>query len=297
MGQSSDRRLLVLALLTAVIAISSAGPVVRVAEPLPAGVIAALRVSITGVLLLVFSLRSTRDVLRKCVAEPELGLRVLAAAAMLALHFGAWITSLTMTSVVRSVALVSTQPIFAGLIDRFFGDRPAPTLYLGTAVAVAGTVVMTVGAPDALAGGAWQGDALALLGALAAAIYLSVGRSVSERLPLRGYFVSVNLVAAALLAGYALALGVDWQPAAATNIDYLSVLYLGVVPGIVGHGLLNWAVRRIPVHVVSLAVLLEPVGAGIIAWVALGERVSPVEAAGALLLLGGVAVGLPRRKV
>ncbi|HLT40021.1 MAG TPA: EamA family transporter, partial [Enhygromyxa sp.] len=58
---------------------------------------------------------------------------------------------------------------------------------------------------------------------------------------------------------------------------------------------LNWAVRRVPVHTVSLAVLLEPAGAALIAWALLGEGVGLREAVGAGVLLVGVAVGLPRR--
>lgn len=293
----SDRRLLVPALGAAVLAISSAGPVVRLAQPLEPGVIAAVRVMLTGLVLAALSPSSTREAITKCLRDRALLGRVVLAALMLGLHFGTWITSLTMTTVVRSVALVSTQPIFAGFLGRMLGDRAPPRLYLGALVAIGGTVVMTLEAAVGPAGNMGLiGDMLALCGAITAAIYLAVGRSVSDRIPLTGYFVLVNLLAGSFLALYAVAIGVDWNAPAATQNDWLAVLYLGLVPGIIGHGLMNWAVRRVPVHVVSLAVLLEPVGAGVIAWVALGEGVSALEAMGAAILVGGVALGLPRRE-
>jgi drug/metabolite transporter (DMT)-like permease len=90
--------------------------------------------------------------------------------------------------------------------------------------------------------------------------------------------------------------GSTFVPEAVTTGDYLAVVWLGLIPGIVGHGLLNWAVRKLPVHTVSLAVLLEPAGAALLAWALLGEQVGVRETAGAAVLLAGVAVGLPWRK-
>ena len=74
------------------------------------------------------------------------------------------------------------------------------------------------------------------------------------------------------------------------------VLYLGLVPGVVGHGLLNWSVRRLPVHVVSLLVLLEPVGAGALAWLLLDEVPTVHEGVGAVVLLVGIGSSLGARE-
>ena len=46
-----------------------------------------------------------------------------------------------------------------------------------------------------------------------------------------------DLFAAAMLLGYASVVGVDWSGAGAEQSDWLAVVYLGLVPGIVGHGL------------------------------------------------------------
>ncbi|MFO7563096.1 MAG: EamA family transporter [Enhygromyxa sp.] len=286
-----------IALGAAVVAISTAAAVIKLAQPLPPEVVACLRVSVTALGLLLIGRRATLRALRSLLGSPRDAGWTALAGLCLAAHFGAWIASLSLTTVVRSVALVSTQPLFAGLLARALGDRAPRRLYLGTLVAIAGTVLMI---EPGESGGAWLGDLLALSGALTAAIYLAIGRRVHARLgdalPLEGYLVCVNLVAAASLGLFALALGSAFVPEQVEVGDYLAVVWLGLIPGIVGHGLLNWAVRRVPVHTVSLAVLLEPAGAALIAWVLLGEGVGLREALGAGVLLLGVALGLPRRR-
>lgn len=299
-GQASE--LVPVGLGVAVLAISSAAPVIRLAAPLGPEVIACLRVSVSAVVLALVTHRASARALRLLVGSRREALWTILAGLCLAAHFGAWIASLSMTTVVRSVALVSTQPLFAGLFARALGDRAPPRLYLGSAVAIAGTLIMIVTLEPQTSSAtsqAWLGDLLALSGAVTAAMYLAIGRKVhanlGDVLPVEGYFVCVNLVAASALWIFALARGAELAPIGVEQSDYLAVLWLGLLPGIVGHGLLNWAVRRVPVHVVSLAALLEPAGAAVLAWLLLAEVPVARELLGAALLIAGVALGLPRR--
>jgi drug/metabolite transporter (DMT)-like permease len=286
---------LVLGLGGAVTALSSAALVILLAEPLPPTVIAAGRVAVTGVVLLVLGARSL-GVTWQALREPGARLRVAGASALLALHFGAWVASLGMTSVPRSVALVATQPLFAGIFGRLVGDRAPPSLYGGAGLAVVGTLLM-VGGAEAEAAGGWNlGDGLALLAGAAAAGYLVVGRSVGQSLPLRPYLGLVHVGAAMILCAAAPALEDELWPAGVTLADLGAIVYLGLVPGVVGHGLLNWAVRSVPVHVVALAILFEPVGATVLTVLVLGHGVEVGEALGGGVLLLGVALGLPRRR-
>lgn len=284
-------------LLSAVAAISSAALVILLADPLDPTVIAAGRVAVTGVALTILAGRGAAPVWRAAIDDRAVRDRMVLASALLALHFGAWIASLTMTTVVRSVTLVATQPLLAGVVGRLLGDRAPWTLFAGGAVAVGGTALMVVGdgtGAEALAPN--LGDGLALLAAAAAAGYLAVGRSLRERLPLSGYLGAVHLLAAVMLVAYGLATQITWVPPSASGADLLAVLYLGLVPGVVGHGLLNWAVRYLPVHVVSLAIVLEPIGAAALAVLVLGRHVTTLEVAGAAIVLSAVAIGVRRRR-
>lgn len=281
----------------AVTAISSAALFILLAQPLPATVIAAGRVGVTGVVLVLLGARAVPQawaVLRR----PGVRGRVLVAAVLLAVHFGTWVASLSMTTVPRSVTLVATQPLFAGLLGRMVGDRAPWSLYGGAALAVVGTLVMVGGGGSSTAPmaplGFNLGDGLALLAAAAAAGYLVVGRSVGQRLPLRPYLGLVHLLASVMLWSVA-AVFEPWSWPGVGWMHLGAVLYLGLVPGVVGHGLLNWAVRHVPVHVVALAILFEPVGATVLTVLVLGHPVGLAELLGAAVLLLGVGLGLPRR--
>jgi drug/metabolite transporter (DMT)-like permease len=283
----------------AVVAVSTAAIFVIYAAPLEPGVIAAMRVAITAVGLGLLGWRSLPSVLRLCAEDPRLAARIALASALLAVHFVTWFASLGLTSVVRSVTLVATQPLFAGLLAHLVGDRASLRLYVGATIAIAGAALMageTAQATAATGTSPLVGDALALIGAASAAAYLVIGRSVRDKMPLPGYLALVHAAAAVMLVLYSLAAGLRFALPEAAAADYLAVVYLGLVPGMVGHGLFNWAVRHVPVHVVSLAALLEPVGASILAWILFATAVGPLEATGALVLLVGVAVGLPRAR-
>ena len=281
------------ALAVAVTAISSAALVILLAEPLHPLVIATGRVAITGVALTLLGATAVPALWRALREEPALLWRIGLAGLLLGVHFGAWIASLSLTTVLRSVALVTTQPLFAGLVGRMIGDRADPKLYIGTGVAIAGTLVLAW--PGQSGEGSVLGDTLALIGAAAAAGYLAVGRSLRTRFELRPYLGLVHLIGATLLALTALAIGVDWRPPGTQTADLLALLYLGLIPGVIGHGLLNWSVRHVPVHTVALVILLEPIGATVLAVAILAKPVTLLEIIGATILFGGVAIGLFRR--
>lgn len=278
------------ALVLGVSAVSSAATLILLAAPLPPLSIAAGRVLVTGLVLCLLGAREI-GALRRVVLDPSLRTKVLLAGALLAVHFGTWIASLTMTTVLRSTTLVALQPVFAGIVGRVLGDRVSKWLYVGALVSTMGTAMLVLGAHVDEGHGSTAGDVLALIGAASAAGYLAIGRSVRDVVPLRPYLGSVHLVAGLWLLGSALLLG-PLVPAGVALENWGAVLYLGLVPGVIGHGLLNWAVRRMPVHIVSLAVLLEPLGSTALAWVVLSRGVTAFEVLGAAVVLLGVVLGM-----
>jgi drug/metabolite transporter (DMT)-like permease len=277
-----------LALLLAILAVSTGAPFARWAAPAPAIAIAALRVAMAAVLLLAAGWRELGSLGR--IARRDQPLVVLSGV-LLAVHFGSWIASLSFTSTAASVALVCTNPIFAALFGRLLGDRVTAREIAGIAIAACGCAV--------LAGGDWQaggpaliGDGLALIGAATAAAYLVVGRRLRTALPLLPYLGAVNAIAALCLVIAALVLGAPLAglPAQA----YVACAGAAVLASFVGHSLLNAAVRTTPTHLVALAVLGEPIGSSLITWAAFGERPPLHAAIGGAVVLGGIAIGFVR---
>jgi drug/metabolite transporter (DMT)-like permease len=206
---------------------------------------------------------------------------------VLALHFGLWLPSLTMTSVATSTALVTTTPIWTTLILRMRGHRPPALVWAGTALAVVGVLILT-GIDMSTDTRALAGDALALAAGLAAAVYMLLGAEVRRTATTTAYtFVcysttAVALLGACLVSGSALG-GYDGK-------SWLKIAALTVVAQLLGHSLLNRVVRGLGPSTTSTAILLETPGAALIAALWLGQT-PPAAAYPALgVILTGLAL-------
>jgi drug/metabolite transporter (DMT)-like permease len=276
-------------LVLAVLAISTGAPFARWAAPSPALAIGALRVGLASLLMFAIGRRDLAGL--RALGGRERA-RVVLAGVLLAIHFGTWIGSLQLTSTAASVALVCTNPIFAALFGLALGDRVRRREVIGIAIAAGGCAVLAGG--DWRAGGdAIIGDGLALLGAASAAGYLVVGRSLRAHVPLLPYLGVVNGIAAVALVACALIGGVDFM--ALPGHTWLACAGAALVASVVGHGLLNRAVRSTPTHLVALAILGEPIGASLITWAAFGELPPATAATGGAIILAGIAVGFVGR--
>ena len=161
-------------------------------------------------------------------------------------------------------------------------------LLLGIAISAAGALLLA--GEDLGDGAALRGDLLAAVGAALAAVYLVAGRRVRAGLSNLSYAAIVNAIAAlALLA--ALAASGD-SPRGHGGEAYGYIVLLALVPQLVGHGSLTWALGSLPAAVVAVAVLGEPVGATAIGATLLDELPTLLEWLGAGVLLAGVYVAL-----
>jgi drug/metabolite transporter (DMT)-like permease len=209
----------------------------------------------------------------------------IAAGAVLALHFGLWLPSLSMTSVASSTALCTTTPIWTTLFLRMRGHRPPTLVWAGTLLAVVGVVILT-GVDLSLSPRALAGDALALGGGIAAAAYVLLGAEVRRTVSTTAYTyvcystTAVVLLAACLVSGSALH-GYD-------GTTWAKLVALTVAAQLLGHSLLNRVVRGLGPSTTSTAILLETPGAALIAALWLGQT-PPVAAYPAL---GVILVGL-----
>jgi drug/metabolite transporter (DMT)-like permease len=132
------------------------------------------------------------------------------------------------------------------------------------------------------------GNLLALGGAVAISGYLLVGRRLNLKLSLLAYVAIVygaGALAMNLMASGA-GQGIETIPSAA----WLPIALMALGPQLLGHTLINAALRHLSATYVALAILGEPVGSAILAWLLLGESVAPMQLAGFAALLAGIAV-------
>jgi drug/metabolite transporter (DMT)-like permease len=276
----------------------------------PSLVVTAWRLILAVIILTPLAWRRRGDELRRLT--PFQIKLAIAAGVMLAFHLATWISSLAFTSVASSVALVNTNPLWIGLVVYFvLGERLSRFTIIGVGLALVGSIlvalsdggVLTVEPGAATLQVNWQklatpagktdtallGDGLALLGAALVSGYLLVGRRLRPYMSTLSYvwvvytaamvtMVIVIIVAQQPLLGYA-----GWA--------YLGMLWLALGPQLLSHTSYNWALAHLSTTFVALAILGEPLGAAIFAYFFFGESFVPVQLAGFVFLLAGIALG------
>jgi drug/metabolite transporter (DMT)-like permease len=284
------RVLLVMAI--AVAAVSMAAIFVRLADA-PGVVVAFWRMAIACLVLLPWTLRA----LRRTPLTSANRWSSLAAGVLLGLHFATWISSLSYTTVAASVTLVATIPLWVAVLAWLvLGRAPTLTVLLGVLTAVAGGAVIAFGdvAAPASAPAPLLGNGLALLGALSGAGYLLLGRSAQRHgLSLQAYVGVAYAVAALVLLPLPGILGHAYLGYPPTTALWIALLAL--VPQLIGHTGINYALRHLDPTKVATATLLEPVGAGVLAWWMFTEVPGAATLVGAVLVLLGVLMTIRSR--
>lgn len=277
----------------ALIGISFAGPLIRLSHAAPL-VIAVWRLGLSLLVIapLVIPSRGWRQWSRPSLRDRFVG---IGAGVVLALHFWAWNTSIALTTVAASVVLVNTQPIIVALLSVvWLREAPSSRQWAGIGLAVLGACVVGWGdlrdASSVVAGGhrALLGDALALVGGIAAAVYYVAGRRLRATLDLWPYVTLVYGVCFVTLLAIALAAGDSLWPQPRRELAIFASLALG--PMLLGHTGFNWALKYLPAYVVVLVVLGEPIGATILAAILPGIRETPSIATlvGGVVMLAGI---------
>lgn len=281
-----------------VVSVSFAAPLFRLAEAPP--VTASFwRLALAVALLLPFAGRAWRT--WQSYGPQAWGVTLVSGLA-LAAHFGLWVTSLYLTSVAAATVLVTLQAVFVALGGHFLlGDRLGHLAWVGVGVAVAGGLVIAIGHGAGVLPGAsakaLQGDVLALLAGLGSAAYMLLGRRLRQNRGLVEYVLPVYAVAAGGLLVWALAFGEPVLQSVGHSQSFLIFVLLAAVPMLGGHTVSNWVIRYIPAHVVATWILLEPVGAALLAIPLLGGWPGPWTLVGGVLVLLGAALTVrPHRR-
>ncbi len=301
-----------LAIFIAILAVSTASIFIRQAQQdAPSLVIAAARLTLASLALAPFALLRHRDEIR-ALTRREWFLAALAGL-FLSVHFATWITSLEYTTVIASVALVSTGPLWVALLSPLFlREIPTRWVWIGMGLSLLGGIIVGLGdscsvtalsgvseanevegrfltcppLADLLAGSAFLGNFLALAGAWAVAAYLMIGRRLRAKISLVPYiFIVYGVAALALLLTM---LAARQTPFGYPPVAYLWMLLLALIPQLIGHSTYNWALRYMPASLVSVTTLGEPIGSAILAFFILGESPSSLTLLGGALILVGI---------
>jgi drug/metabolite transporter (DMT)-like permease len=211
----------------------------------------------------------------------------LSAGVALAAHFSTWVPSVTMTSVASATALVSTQSLFAALIAHLRGRRLPRVAWIGISISTVGTLLIT-GADVGASGRALLGDVLAILGGLFVAIYLTIGARARKEMSASSYTAICYAVCALILLVVCLIAG---NPLDGYSSDaWIKIVLVTVCAQLLGHSLFNIVLRSTSPTVVSLSILLETPGAGLVAYLWLHQRPPLTAIPGIVLLFAGLVI-------
>ncbi len=292
----SPRALLILAL--GVMAVSSSAVLIRLMqiEGMPSLAIAALRLSIAALILTPAVWARSRTELRTLPRRQWLMMGL--SGGFLALHFIAWITSLEQTTVLISTALVVTSPIWVSILEVvFLRARFSREVVFGLLITLtAGILIALTGDSSSTTQGQnpLSGAVLALLGAMAVAVYLVTGRSVRGHLSLLPYIWTVYGVGAVIVVIVCIISGVPLNGYSAAA--YGLVIANAILSQVIGHSSFNYAVKYMPATYIGVATQLEPVLSALMAALILAEPLLPVQIViGIQILLGVLLVVLSPR--
>lgn len=285
------RAVLALAVGGSILAISTAAILIRESSAPPV-VIAFYRLLYATLILAPFAWWHARDELRALTRRDWLGLG--AVGVVLALHFASWITSLDLTSVASSVVLVTLHPVFVAVMSqRLFKEGVSARGFVGILVALAGGALIAIAdSQGGLGSNPIAGDALALVGAAAAAVYFLSGRGYRRRLGLLAYVTPVYAASTVTLALLVVLLPAPYGGSFAGHAlrDHALFALMALVPMIGGHTVLNWALKYVSAPVIATTILGEPVGSTILAVIVLGEYPPVFTLIGGAIVLAGIGL-------
>ena len=213
---------------------------------------------------------------------------MMAAGIFFAGDLAVWHWSILLTSVANTTLLANLAPIFVTAVAWFvFRETPRKLFLAGLAAAIAGTLLL-IGANFGHSGSASLGDALGVITAMFYAAYQMAVTRLRAHVPTASLMAWSSAIMAALLLPIAWISGEQLLPQ--TNAGWLKLIGIALFAQVIGQSLIAWAMAHLTATFSSVGLLLQPVMATLFAWILLGEIVGPLQFAGGVLVLAGIAL-------
>ncbi len=267
-----------------VIGISLSSIFVKYAQA-PSAVTAAYRLLWTVVLMtpFVFGKKTVRRSL--FATSAKMAFLSCISGVFLAMHFVLWFESLQHTSVASSTAIVCTEVIWVALgFFLLLKGKLNWKVLLAIGISLAGSVLIAYS--DSQSDAHLYGDVLALLAAIAVAVYTLIGRVVRNNVSTSVYTYMVYVVCAVVLVATCVVQGNSLFDYGLSPI--IVGLLLSVFSTLLGHSIFSWCLKYFSPAFVSASKLCEPVVAAVLAGFLFAEIPGWLQILGGLLILGGV---------
>ena len=272
-----------LALLIGMFAISTSAILIRhsSSEPL---VIGSYRQAFATLIFLPFILKDRGEEIRS--QSYFTIFEMILTGVLLGAHFSFFITSVKETSVAASVLLATCHVVYVAILGRiFFGEILSKEAVIGTSVALAGILILFSG--DLLDNpGNFMGNLFAFISGILAGLYYLSGRKLRKIISLPTYAFVVYLFSFLTMFTVVLIQNLSYSNLATSEIQLF--LLMALIPTLLGHTMQNWALAYLPAYVVSISLLAEPIGSGLLAWLFFQEIPSFGVILGGLIVIAGL---------
>ena len=280
-----------------IVAISFASIFIKFCNDVPSIMIATYRLTISSVIIL--TIAKIKGIRFSHFTKKQLALAIMGGL-FLSLHFSFWISSLKFTSVASSVVLVTTNPVIIGIFSYFFLREKQPReVVLGIILSFSGSFILAIG-DSGIQGLTIKnssyliGDLLAFLGAVMASGYLMIGSILRKDIDILSYTSLVYTFSALILLMASIYLRIPFTGYNPTSYMYL--LLLAIIPQLIGHTALNWALKHLRTNMVAITILGEPIGASFLAYLLFGETIKPIQSVGIILIFLAIFISSKKGK-
>jgi len=270
------------------LAVSTSPIIARYLENVPAVAISFWRMGFGALILWGVSLVKKQVPLRN-----ENLKRTLIAGILLGIHFALFFGAIKLTTIANATFLGTLAPLITFFIEKFILKRNhAPTLIFGLGMAICGAIII-VGNRFDFSSNYTTGNLLAVCCSIFLGMAFIISENVRKEVGTVSYSRTLFSAAAATL--FIIAFFKGTVLTGFSPYEFGGLLLLGIIPTILGHGSMYYAIRYVPPTVVASTPMGEPVLASIMAWFLFQEAVGFATVIGGSITLMGLFL-LARQK-
>jgi drug/metabolite transporter (DMT)-like permease len=221
----------------------------------------------------------TRDLMRR-TALPGV---------LFAFSFLSGFASLRMTSIANATLITTLQPVLVLFVaPKMFGEKIRFKQLGLSGVSMVGVLTVVLAAAST-SGAHISGDLLAVLNVVIWTGYFVLAKKRRvDGMHSWSFLAAIFIWSSLVILPYGLIVSNDLGKV--TQFDWVMLVGMSVIPGIVGHGLMTWSQSHLDVTLASILGLLSPVVSTGLAWIIFSQSLTGLQMLGAVVVLGSLTL-------